>query len=284
MAHDFRNRTSDLTVIVRGTNLPQTPRKEFSIEDIDAFLREAYRIVRATRLAARCSVTNTRRQNSHIAKLHNELKDVRQAYLSTAQPRKTHIRPGQEQQRYLTDRDREEIDGSAKKMLRELNASIRGMEEAEQLRRQTEEAMIQKKYGRGLGALGAWAAGGSGIAASAKTTEHAKAEAQAKGIELHRDGVLWYLRQRLQLCGQTQQKMMETRLTRVMEKNRSVLAKAAAPAMPELPGDGMQKLVQRQMHQEPDRSEELTEEQIQMFEKGNQDMMKHYESTLDKVR
>lgn len=28
----------------------------------------------------------------------------------------------------------------------------------------------------------------------------------------------------------------------------------------------------------------LTDEQQQMFEKGNQDMLKHYESTLDKVR
>jgi syntaxin 18 len=30
--------------------------------------------------------------------------------------------------------------------------------------------------------------------------------------------------------------------------------------------------------------QELTQEQIQMFEKENQDMLKHYESTLDQVR
>ena len=29
---------------------------------------------------------------------------------------------------------------------------------------------------------------------------------------------------------------------------------------------------------------DLTAEQIQMFERGNQDMLKHYETTLDKVR
>lgn len=28
----------------------------------------------------------------------------------------------------------------------------------------------------------------------------------------------------------------------------------------------------------------LTQEQVQMFEKGNQDMMTHYQETLDKVR
>ncbi|KAI1014787.1 hypothetical protein LB503_003626 [Fusarium chuoi] len=31
-------------------------------------------------------------------------------------------------------------------------------------------------------------------------------------------------------------------------------------------------------------SQGLTEEQIQMFEQGNQDMMKHFENSLDKVR
>jgi syntaxin 18 len=30
--------------------------------------------------------------------------------------------------------------------------------------------------------------------------------------------------------------------------------------------------------------DDITEEQMQMFEKGNQDMLKHFESTLDKVR
>ncbi|KAG7129523.1 hypothetical protein HYQ44_001518 [Verticillium longisporum] len=153
-------------------------RKKFSLEDIDGFLKEAYRI------------------NSHITTLHNELKDVRQSYLSTAQPRKTHIRAPttttttapqqqQQQQRYLTDRDREDVDANAKQMLRELNASIRALEEAETLRRETEAALIRKKFVRGLGALGAWAAGdgalsGSGGSGGSKTAEHAAAEARAR--------------------------------------------------------------------------------------------------------
>ena len=237
------------------------------------------------------------RQNSHISKLHKELKDVRQAYLSTAQPRKTHIRPGQEHQRYLTDPQREEIDAGAKKMLRELNASIRAMDEAEQLRRETEEALIRKTYVGALGAFGAWAAGGAGLAAN-KSPEHAAADARARDIGLHRDGVLFYLRQKLQQCGQTQQEMMEARLTREMEKNRSVLAKAGDPAMPELPGlrpstsnasKSSGPAPRRMQDEEDDEAtydirKDLTPEQIQMFEKGNQDMMKHYESALDKVR
>lgn len=229
--------------------------------------------------------------------LHNELRDVRQAYLSTAQPRRTHIRPGQDQQKYLTDREREEIDASAKKMLRQLNAGIRDLEETENLRRQAEEARIQKKYGNGLLGLSAWAAGG---VIPSKTPEHEAAEAQIRDLGLHRDGVIWYLRQKLQLCGQTQQEMMQIRLTREMEKNRSVLARAGAPTLPDLPGlpagpsstpgsSGKTEpsLLRRDEGEENtqyDISQDLTPEQIQMFEKGNQDMMKHFDSYLDKVR
>ncbi|KAM0277041.1 hypothetical protein ACHAQH_006110 [Verticillium albo-atrum] len=250
-------------------------RKKFSLEDIDGFLKEAYRI------------------NSHITTLHNELKDVRQSYLSTAQPRKTHIRATasvSQQQRYLTDRDREEVDANAKQMLRELNASIRALEEAETLRRETESALIRKKFVRGLGALGAWAAGDGG--SSSKTAEHAAAEGRARDEGQHRDGVVWFLRRRLQLCGRTQQDMMEARLTREMEKSRSVLAKAGSGGtMPELMGfyESMPKAkatagVPLDEGRAYKPAEDLTDEQIQMFEKGNQDMLQHYNSTLDKVR
>ncbi|GKT59445.1 syntaxin UFE1 [Colletotrichum tofieldiae] len=276
--------------LLRKRNAPIVTEKKLSLEAIDGFLKEAYRI------------------NHHITSLHNELKDVRQAYLSTAQPRKTHIRPGSNtsQPRHLTDRDREEVDANAKQMLRELNASITALKDAELLRRETETAIIRKKFARGLGALGAWAAGAAGGGGSAssdsgKTAEHLAAEAKARTIEQHRDEVIQSLRQGLQLCGRTQQDMMEVRLTREMEKNRSVLAKAGGgSAMPELGGfyESMSKSAAAatatkgpaKSEVPPDEGgsynpqEDLTEEQIQMFEKGNQDMLQHYNSTLDKVR
>ncbi|KAJ3944541.1 uncharacterized protein N0V96_006076 [Colletotrichum fioriniae] len=205
--------------LLRKRNAPIVTEKKLSLEAIDGFLKEAYRI------------------NSHITNLHNELKDVRQAYLSTAQPRKTHIHAAAaaaQQQRHLTDRDREEVDANAKQMLRELNASITALNEAELLRRETETAVIRKKYASRLGALGAWAAASDNDNSSSKgkTAEHAAAEARARTIEQHRDEVIQSLRLGLQRCGRTQQDMME----------------------------------------------------IQMFEKGNQDMLQHYNSTLDKVR
>lgn len=236
--------------------------RDHGLDRLDEFLAEAYRI------------------NSHISNLHNELKDVRQAYLSTAQPRKTHLRTGQAQ-RYLTDRDREEIDANAKQIIRELNASIRILDDAENKRRYDEEAAIRRKYGSGFGALGSWAAGGK------KTDEHELAEGKARDAGIHRDGVMWFLRKRLELCCATQQSMMEARLTREMERNRSVLANASIP----LPGYNAS---QEKSHVPSSTSSglptssladsSLTEEQVQMFEKGNQDMMTHYQMTLDKVR
>lgn len=173
-------------------------------------------------------------------------------------------------------------------MIRELNAGIRALDEAEQLRRETETAMIRKKYVGGLGALGSWASGGM---VSSKTQEHEEAEAKARDVGIHRDSILWFLRQRLELCCRTQQDMMEARLTREMEKSRSMLSRAGiAGDFAEFPPSARrvsqtapsEKIPMSGDGQLP--SQDLTEEQIQMFEEGNQDMMKHFESSLDKVR
>ncbi|KAK3956592.1 hypothetical protein QBC32DRAFT_330417 [Pseudoneurospora amorphoporcata] len=272
------NLTSTFNELLKGHDAP--PTKPFTTAaTADEFLKEAYRIT------------------SLVAQLHSELRNLRQAYLSTAAPRKTHLhtstRNGASQPVYLTDRDREEIDANAKATLRDLNARIRALEDAEQLRQSTETALIQKKYARGLGALGSWAAGG-GPLGSSKSKEHAAAEAVARQLGAHRESVIWYLRQRLQETARTQQAMMETRLTREMEKNRSVLAKARSSAgndfgsrrrsgsvahgnTSHLPADEYERKSALP-------TEDLTDEQIQMFEKGNQDMVKHFESTLDKVR
>ncbi|CAM1511498.1 Fc.00g090110.m01.CDS01 [Cosmosporella sp. VM-42] len=258
--------------LLRQREAPETKTKHrVSLDAIEGFLREAYRI------------------NSHISSLHRELQDVRQAYLSTAQPRKTHTRATPGQSRVLSDREREEVDANAKQMIRELNASIRALDDAEQLRRETESAIIRKKYVGSLGALGSWASGGVG---NTKSKEHAAAEAKAQELGIHRDGVLWFLRQRLELCCRTQQDMMEARLTRELEKSRSLLSKSGA-----VPLGGLEDYApsSRRLSQPPSGSvppsdnaqpltEGLTEDQIQMFEERAQDMMKHYESSMDKVR
>ena len=177
-------------------------------------------------------------------------------------------------------------------MLRELNASIRTLADAEQLRRETETTLIRKKFVRGLGALGAWAAGGG---SPTKSLEHTQAEDRANTISTHRESVLWLLRQRLQECVKIQQDMMEIRLTREMEKSRSVLAKARGQEASSLSGlhdvSGLKQTGKKRSQGLPleteniyDPANDLTEEQLQMFERDNQDMLRHYESTLDQVR
>ncbi|KAI0538068.1 hypothetical protein GGR58DRAFT_469406 [Xylaria digitata] len=253
----------------------------YTVDNLEDFLKEAYRI------------------NSHITSLHTDLKNIRQSYLSTAQPRKTLIPSTHHDRssRPLSDREREEIDANAKKMLRELHASIRRLADVEQARADIEGKVIQKKYVRGLGALGAWASGG---VSTSKSTEHATAEDRAKTISTHRDSVLWLLRHRLQECVKTQQDMMEIRLMREMEKNRSILAKARggydaaflhnstslveSPASPTDRRKGSSQLLPRDETPSYNPTTDLTPEQIQMFERDNQDMLKHYESTLDQVR
>lgn len=114
--------------------------------------------------------------------------------------------------------------------------------------------------------------------------------------------MLWLLRKRLELCCATQQAMMEARLTREMERNRSVLANATVPIPGYTPaaaqqdataygkGTAAEKKSIRGNGVAPGEPESyapdpsLTQEQVQMFEKGNQDMMTHYQMTLDKVR
>lgn len=190
----------------------------------------------------------------------------------------------------LTDREREEVDANAKQMIRELNASIRAVDDAEQLRRETAAAVVRKTYGSALGALGSWASGGSS-GLTGKTAEHAAAEARAQQTEMHRDSVLWFLRQRLEQCCRTQQDMMETRLTRELEKSRGFLAAPAsdfadfAQATRSAGGGASSSSTDAAAAAAYGSGNEgLTEDQVQMFEEGNQDMMKHFESTLAKVQ
>jgi len=242
---------------------------------LTSFLKEAYRI------------------NSHIASLNTYLRGIRQSYLSTAPPPRRRLIDSRDKQwQYLTDRQREEIDAETKQLLRELNAGIRNLADAEQLRQSTEATLRRKKYARlGLGALGAWAAGGAG---NTKSFEQELDEAKANAINTHRESVLWYLRQRLQECGSFQASMMEKRLLREMEKNKNALARTRPEPVPGLMDfndptpvspEGLKAFTAAQMEShELYPEQELSPEQIQVLEKESKDMLQHYENTLDQVR
>lgn len=206
---------------------------------------------------------------------------MRRAYLARAQPRKGHAQDAHGQPAILSDRDREAVDKDAKEMMRELNWSIEALDGAESLRHETEMKALQKTYGSHLGALGSWASGG---VVGGKTPEYVAAEAQTQEIKTHRDGVVWYLRQQLQLCGQTQKAMMEARLLREVEMNRSLASQAPnmADFMEFTPTAASKDLSGGD--ESTRENEGLSDEQLQMFEEGNQDMMKYFESMNEKVQ
>ncbi|KAK3389490.1 hypothetical protein B0H63DRAFT_99790 [Podospora didyma] len=277
---------ADLTKVFDGLlkGHEAAPTKRPSTETADEFLKQAYRI------------------SSLVAQLHADLRNLRQAYLSTAAPRKTHLRTtsrnGAPPAVSLTDRNREEIDADAKMTLRDLNARILALEYDEKRRQEIETELLQRKFARvSLRAL-------LGTAAETeKSSERIAVEAVARQLGAHRESVVWFLRQRLQETARTQQRMMETRLQREIEKNRSVLAKARGPTavLPPLGRDltdssvarssttvgnssGRPGLPVEERERRPQHLDDITDEQRRVFEKGNQDMVKHFESTLDKVR
>lgn len=167
------------------------------------------------------------------------------------------------------------------------------MEEAEGIRYTAETLILQKKYSRALGRFGNWAAGGG---EQSKTEEQQLEEAKLNAIKMHRDSVVWYLRQKLSECGKLQASMMEKRIMREMEKNKSNLVKSRAmmpdmvasekPSSTKFTSSGNEHL-ETQTQSQPQASspqQDLSPEQIQMLEQENHDMLKHYQSTLDQVK
>ncbi|KAM0796069.1 hypothetical protein BDR22DRAFT_893593 [Usnea florida] len=257
----------------------------------DKFLKEAYRI------------------NSHILYLHTYLLSIRQAYLSTSPPprRAAHPPPSRlpngpsQETTYLSPSARDAIDASSKTVLRDLNASIRQLASAEEVRQDTEVRVSSKKYAKGV--LGRWAAGASG---GDKSPEQILEEARREMFAMHRSSVLWYLGRKLEGVGEVQRGMMERRLERDLEKGRSVLYKVSGSveAGQGLRGDassgGVGEGLNRRTRdgnsafggggaagEDESRKEieqQLSPEQLQLFAQENQDMLKQYEDTLDQVR
>ncbi|KAI4930179.1 hypothetical protein J4E85_004804 [Alternaria conjuncta] len=257
----------------------------FRVEALDDFVKEAYRI------------------RGHIAKLHTDLKSIRQSYLSTAHPsrRKQYTRTNgsatsaDKDAKYLSDTQRNEIDAQAKESIHGLNDAIKRLGIAEQTRQETQtQVALKKRAKQGLGALGRWAAGG---AITAKSVEEEIQEAKANTIKAHREGIIWSLQKQLEQCGQFQSDMMEIRLMREVEKSKSVLYKTRTTGPTSSDYSGMNGSsagnesagYRAKPTYNPDESSAVIEnqldpEQLQLFAQENQDMLKQYEDQLDKVR
>ncbi|KAJ5502318.1 hypothetical protein N7463_005192 [Penicillium fimorum] len=289
----------------QGSSLPQT--RKPCTETADEFLKEAYRI------------------NSHIHSLLQYLQSIRHAYLSTTQPQRRNQNtrtptpnpknapPTPPAQANLTDPERDAVDTSTALLLRDLATSIANLSSAESLRQETSSTLLHKKYGHSATGALLWRwAGGSGALDSAsadegKSAEQMRAEESARSIATIRESVLWFLRRGLESAVSVQRRMVEKRIERVREKEKSVLYKASAGTAAG-GGNGARKgsvsVSERTgaggggfdpTFQAPDAAvlseadtarieAQLSPEQLQLFAEENDSMLRHYEDTLGKVQ
>jgi len=160
--------------------------------------------------------------------------------------------------------------------------------------------VLEHKYQQGL--LGRWAAGAS---RGEKSAEQVVEEKKLKTLKTWRGSVIEYLRKKLLETGEVQREMMERRLGRELEKGRSVLYKVKG--VPDLDGhsgegkkgslnglvaersagSGGYRGVRGAAEDDETRQEieqQLSPEQLQLFAQENQDLLNHYNDTLDQVR
>lgn len=287
-------------------NAPVIPSGRKPPPPSDEFLKEAYKI------------------ESHISNLTRFLLSIRQSYLSTARaPLPGRIRrtnsgssiasfEGSGERRYLTDKERDAIDAEAKTVIRESITVIQNLEAAEKIRIDTERIQYQKQKRRldfGKVLNGGW----KSILIDEETEKEDKEDEQMKAVRLHREGVIWLLKNRLERASEIQREQQETRVMRQVEKSKSMLYKvagagtlgsatpggsrpgsSAGPSASDVYRDGVlpKQSGAKQWgemnglppEEQQDIEKILSPEQLQIFAKENQDMMKYYEDTLDQVR
>ncbi|KAF3923055.1 hypothetical protein ABW20_dc0105047 [Dactylellina cionopaga] len=246
----------------------------------DGFTKEAYTI------------------NSSIITLTNFLLSIRQAYLSTARaPRHTSSLSQQQQQqqnrRYFTDKERDEIDFEAKTMIQQYMQVISNLEGAEKTR-----VMLEKKAREKNLSL-------VKLFRDLRRGDEPDVEVEKSNwVALHREGVLWLLKNRLEKLSEIQREQQETRVMRAVEKNKSILENVAFNRSQglEMGSSAIQASKAAQMQAQAkaykrsqaaaaleeedgkDIEQVLSADQLQIFAKENQDMMKYYEDTLDQIR
>lgn len=270
-------------------NAEPISRPVFTTSKLNEFIQEAHRI------------------NSHTSDLATYLRDIRPAYL-TLQPHrpfpsrinrlrnskdKIHTAHG------LTDNDRTRIDHEIKALLTGLSVAIRKLSEVIDAECDIQQEIIRRKRRKlGLGVLGQWAAGG-GI--SVKTKEELEEESKVETTRVWREAVVWFLQRRLEKVSEFQMNMVQIRLDRERERSKSILYRTQGPSTTTInggsslaPGSGvgnladgmdMDKMPELEGPQQEDGAwKDLSPEQLQIFEKEEQDMLKQYNDELNKIK
>lgn len=270
--------TADFNICLKKHNAQPVIHRDFDLSRIDSFLQEAYSI------------------NARIADLTHTLRYTRPAYLSTAPPARRRQNAQQQHQhdrsKPLTHEEREAFDAQSKKLLKQLNAAIKSLQQAEEVRNQTLDSVALSKRARGgMGALGRWAAGG---AVTAKSPEEEQEEAKRNTVAAFRAAVIMFLEQRLGEAGKVQAEMMEVRIGREVERSKSALYKSRGGvsipyAHDEDEASGPPSRKQQNgvpTHDGPESNPdtaELTQDQLQMFESENADLLQYYEGQMEQI-
>lgn len=160
-------------------------------------------------------------------------------------------------------------------MIRELLTVISRLESTEKVRAQTADVLLRRRFTTSLRAL-----------FRDESVEQEYEEGKLSTLKQHREGVMWFLKTRLEKASEMQRGQQEIRLQRQVEKGKSMLNRA--PPQPAISNTsisgGSGRNVVLMEEEKKSIEEQLTTEQLQLFEKENGELMKHYEDALDQVR
>ena len=221
-------------------------------------------------------------QATHTASLLAHLQATRKAYLSTARPPivAAAVAAGRQSTgAYLTDAQRDALDAETKSIIRSMLSLITRLESAEKIRAQTAARVFRKKHSSLLKSLWEGDADGEG----AKTA----GEVAMKMLAAHREGVIWFLKNRLERASEEQRERQEIRLQRQIERGKSLLHKA--PVRGAVPGfsggnPAAAAALGQEEEEERDAVEGLSPDQLRIFEKENEGLLTHFEDALQQVR
>ncbi|KAL4965690.1 putative SNARE protein (Ufe1) [Aspergillus stella-maris] len=271
----------------------------------DEFLKEAYRI------------------NTHISSLLTHLHKIRPSFLSISNSgnsrstSKHRSSPSTiktaEKDTLFSPTELDNITSSTSSLLHTLSTSISNLSSAESLRQETHSTLLDKKYGRrrsrGANLLFQWAAGSSalspednGATDEGKKPEQINDEQVEKLTQTVRESILWFLRRRLEVSIEMQRDMVEKRIERAKEREKSVLYKNATSSAPasatspnisapsNYPDAALETATAGIKGNTLSASEvasieaELSPQQLQLFAEENDSMVRYYEDTLGKVQ
>ncbi|RAL03452.1 putative SNARE protein (Ufe1) [Aspergillus ibericus CBS 121593] len=274
-------------LLQQSTSTPKLSTGYMTTEIADEFLKEAYRI------------------NTHITSLLQYLQTIRPSYLSLTKSKPT-TKPQQQSiqaQETLTDSARDEITASTSTLLSNLSTSISTLSSAESLRQETVTRTLDQRFKRGL--LAKWA-GGAALTydddddgEGGRSEEEVREREKERNMKCVRESVLWYLGRKLREVVDVQRDLVERRVERVREKERSVLYNLHASGAASVKGmgvgmgwemggvDGMDGIgTAAKMDEEEVRAIEsqLTPQQLQLFEEENESMVRYFEDVVGKVQ